>query len=107
MATYQILYWHDIPVQVRAGGRRDRVSRELPPRFQVAIDNAAMAAGLTGTDAYLEGFVWGEAQEREGSPEGVVEAVTAELDKQYETIDWRGTAVVITNQKLGEQNNGQ
>ena len=99
MATYQILYWHDIPIQVRAGGRRDRVSRELPPRFQVAIDNAAMAAGLTGTDAYLEGFVWGEAQEREGSPEEVAEAVGAELDKQYETIDWKGTAVFLQSPK--------
>jgi hypothetical protein len=107
MATYQILYWHDIPIQVRAGGRRERVSRELPLRFQVAIDNAAMAAGLTGTDAYLEGFVWGEAQEREGSPEEVAEAVTAELDAKYATIDWRGTAVPLTNQKSGEQNDEQ
>ncbi|HRQ36593.1 MAG TPA: virulence factor [Chloroflexota bacterium] len=91
MTTYQILYWHDIPVQVRAGGRRERVSRELPPRFQVAIDSAAMAAGLTGTDAYLDAFAWSELQERDGSPEEVVTAVVAELDRQYETIDWRGT----------------
>lgn len=95
MTTYQVLYWHDIPIQVRAGGRRDRVSRELPPRFQAAIDSAAMAAGLTGTDAYLDAFAWSEAQERDGSPEEVVAAVVAELDKQYETIDWRGTAVSI------------
>lgn len=71
MATYQIMYWHDIPVQVRAGGRRDRVSIELPQRFQIAVDNAAMAANLTGTDAYLEGFRWDEAQEREGTAEEV------------------------------------
>lgn len=95
MTTYQILYWHDIPIQVRAGGRRDRVSRELPPRFQAAIDSAAMAAGLTGTDAYLDGFAWSEPQEREGSSEEVVAAVVAELDRQYETIDWRSTAVTI------------
>ncbi|GIK58670.1 MAG: hypothetical protein HND44_23015 [Chloroflexi bacterium] len=95
MTTYQILYWHDIPVQVRVGGRRDRVSRELPPRFQAAIDSAAMAAGLTGTDAYLDGFAWSEPHEREGLPEEVVAAVLAELDRQYETIDWRGTAVSL------------
>ena len=57
MTTYQILFWYDIPVQVRAGGRRERVSVELPARFQAAIDSAAMAAGLTGTDGYLSGFV--------------------------------------------------
>ncbi|MCL4263101.1 MAG: virulence factor [Anaerolineae bacterium] len=95
MTTYQVLYWHDIPIQVRAGGRRDRVSRELPPRFQAAIDSAAMAAGLTGTDAYLDGFAWSEPHERDGSPQEVVAAVLVELDKQYETIDWRGTAVTI------------
>jgi hypothetical protein len=95
MATYQIMYWHGIPVQVRAGGRHDRVSKELSPRFQVAIDNAAMAAGLTGSDAYIEGFTWGEAQEREGTPQAVVEAVSAELEAQYEQIDWRQTAASL------------
>lgn len=95
MTTYQILYWHGIPVQVRAGGRRDRVSRELPPRFQAAIDSAAMAAGLTGTDAYLVGFAWSEPQEREGSPAEVAAAVATELEAQFETIDWRSTAVTV------------
>lgn len=92
MATYQIMYWHDIPIQVRAGGRRDRVSQELPQRFQVAIDQAAMAAGLTGSDAYIETFRWGEPQAREGSPAEVVAAVVAELESAFEKIDWRKTA---------------
>ena len=95
MTTYQIMYWHDIPVQVRAGGRRDRVSRELPQRFQIAVDNAAMAAELTGTDAYLDGFHWREPQEREGTPAAVVEAVAAELEADYEWIDWRKTAANV------------
>jgi hypothetical protein len=92
MTQYQIMYWHDIPIQVRAGGRRDRVSAELPQRFQVAIDNAAMAAGLVGSDAYIEVFRWGEAQTREGSPAEVAAAVVAELDAEFEKIDWRKTA---------------
>jgi hypothetical protein len=95
MASYQIMYWHDIPVQVRAGGRRDRVSIELPQRFQVAVDNAAMAAGVTGTDNYLAGFVWGEAREREGSAAEVAAAVAGELESRYAEIDWRGTAATI------------
>ena len=92
MAKYQIMYWHDIPIQVRAGGRRDRASQELPQRFQVAIDQAAMAAGLTGSDAYIETFRWDPAQERAGSPAEVVAAVVAELDAEYARIDWRKTA---------------
>ena len=66
MTSYQILYWHNIPLQVRAGGRRDRVSVELPPRFQEAVDSAAMAAGLAGAERRLLGCVWGEAQGRDG-----------------------------------------
>jgi hypothetical protein len=92
MATYQILYWHDIPVQVRAGGRRDRVSEALPDRFQEAVDAAAMKAKLTGSDGYIEGFQWGKRQEREGTADQVAKAIAAELDAQFVEIDWRGTA---------------
>jgi len=92
------MYWHDIPVQVRAGGRRERVSIELPQRFQVAVDNAAMAASLTGTDAYLEGFRWADLQEREGTPDEVAAAVASELEAQFERIDWRGTAARLSDQ---------
>jgi len=95
MTSYHILYWHDIPVQVRAGGRRERVSVELPPRFSEAVDSAAMAAGLTGTDGYLSGFVWGEPQERDGAPAEVAAAVAAELDARHPTLDWRATANAI------------
>ena len=95
MTTYQILYWHDIPVQVRAGGRRDRVSIELPQRFQEAVDSAAMAAGLTGTDGHLAGFTWGEPQEREGTLAEVAAAVAAELDAQFANMDWRLTVKLL------------
>lgn len=95
MTTYQIMYWHDIPVQVRAGGRRDRAGIELPARFQEAVDSAAMAARLTGTDGYLAGFIWGEPQERDGTPQAVAAAVAAELEAAYPTVDWRATAAKL------------
>lgn len=95
MTRYQIMYWHDIPVQVRAGGRRDRASIELPARFQEAVDNAAMAAGLTGTDGYLAGFIWSEPQERDGSPQEVAAAVAAELESAHPIVDWRRTAETL------------
>jgi hypothetical protein len=97
MANYQILYWHDIPVQVRAGGRRDRVSEPLPDRFLEAVDAAAMRAKLTGSDAYIEGFQWGDRLEREGTAEQVAKTIAAELDAQFKEIDWRGTANRLLN----------
>jgi Virulence factor len=95
MATYEILYWHDIPAQVRAKGAtpRERHSVQLSPRFQEAIDAAAMAAQLIGTDAYLSMFNWGEMLERPGTPLEVAVAVAAEIEARYPgEIDWRTTA---------------
>lgn len=95
MATYQILYWHDIPAQVRASDASGRVSAPLPDRFQEAIDLAAMSAGLIGADEYTAAYRWGDAQEREGSAADVAAAVAAELDAQHPKIDWRKTAASI------------
>ncbi len=96
MATYQILYWHDIPSQVRVRGEgRERVSMMLSSRFQEAIDNAAMYAGLIGSDDYTNAFQWSEPQPREGNPQDIVNAVVAELEAQYEQIDWRATVKKI------------
>jgi hypothetical protein len=89
MAIYQILCWRGIPVQVRARDADGRTSVPLPARFQEAIDSAAMAAGLIGSDEYMDGFAWGEEQTREGTAAEVAAAVAAELDAQYPVIDWR------------------
>lgn len=84
MAEYQITYWKNIPSMVTArAGRRERAKAELGERFQHAIDEAAMRAGLIGTDAYLEQWRRGEWQEREGSVDAVAAAVAAELEAEY------------------------
>ena len=54
MPELTVIWWRDIPAQVTAKEGRTRTARELPPRFQEAIDAAAMRAGLIGTDEYLE-----------------------------------------------------
>ncbi|HUO45672.1 MAG TPA: virulence factor [Acidimicrobiia bacterium] len=48
-----IISWRDIPAQVVAKRGRESAKKELSARFQVAIDRAAMYAGLFGTDEYL------------------------------------------------------
>jgi hypothetical protein len=67
----------------------------LPQRFQEAIDNAAMAAGLIGSDEYTAAFRWSDPQEREGDAQSVASAVAAELDAQFQEIDWRATVAKI------------
>ena len=47
------MFWRDIPAQVNAQVGRTRSQVLLHQRFQVAIDRAAMIAGLAGSDDYL------------------------------------------------------
>jgi hypothetical protein len=53
MIQYQIVYWRDIPAQVRLRRGDQRVARSLDPRFQEAIDEAAMQARTTSSEDYL------------------------------------------------------
>ncbi len=53
MAQLITVYWHDIPAQIIAKAGRQSAKRELSPRFQEAIDRAAMVSGEHGTAGYL------------------------------------------------------
>ena len=80
MARYQILYWKDIPAQVRVFQETGRpISRQLPDRFQQEIDARAMDEGLTGTDAYLEHWHWSDKQERDMPAPELLDALVKEL----------------------------
>lgn len=83
MTTIQIVYWRDIPAQVKVKAGRVRAARQLSERFQVAIDRAAMRSGLFNTDDYLNAWRTTDEPEREGEPEAVAEAVAAELEAAY------------------------
>jgi len=80
MARYQILYWQDIPAQVKAWDDFDEVKVELAPPFMEQIDQAAQRQGLTSTDDYLGQWRWSEEQERPGEPDEVAEAVRDALE---------------------------
>lgn len=83
MAELIVVSWRDIPAQVivRAGRRSAR--RELPARFQEAIDRAAMRAGLKDSDAYLNEWrrapfgACGDALEEEAT------LAATKIDAQY------------------------
>jgi Virulence factor len=74
-----IIRWRQIPAQVVARNGRETAKRELSARFQVAIDRAAMYAGLFGTDEYLAEWV------RESRPCG--EDLEAEVDAEAARLE--------------------
>jgi cvfA/B/C family virulence factor len=85
MATYRILYWQDVPSQIRAEDENGEVNLPLPQKFMVRIDALAAARGLEGSDDYLAQWHWTEEEVREGTAQDVAAALAREFDAQ---ADW-------------------
>jgi hypothetical protein len=83
MAEKVIVYWRDIPAQVIVKAGRRTAKRQLPERFEQAIDRAAMRAKLTGTDAYLEQWRRAEPVPCGDDLEAEAEAAAAALEAEY------------------------
>lgn len=86
MAQYQILYWRDIPAQIKVFEGSKAVSRPLPDPFQQAIDRVAMAEGLIGSDEYLNEWHWSSKMERSGTAEEILDALLREIEKEQGQI---------------------
>lgn len=99
MTKYKILYWYEIPTQVRSEDENGRVSMRLPERFQLAIDEVAMAANLIGEDEYTDGYHWSKEKIEDGTAEEVAQAVVAMLESKYPTIDNRALAKNLKTKK--------
>jgi len=84
--TYKILYWQEIPSQVKAeDDAGNEVNLELSPKFAAHIDQVAAKRGFQNSDAYLAEWKWSDEQERPGPARRVAEAVKAELES---TATW-------------------
>jgi predicted transcriptional regulator len=85
MATYKILYWQEVPSQIKVEDASDDVTVQLPDRFQRRIDELAAERGLAHSDDYLAQWHWSDEQDREGTAQAVADALTAELET---AADW-------------------
>jgi hypothetical protein len=81
MAIYKVLYWQEIPTQIRAEDEDgDEVTLELDGRFLQQVDILAAKRGLQAADDYLAQWKWSDEAEREGSAREVAGALKAELE---------------------------
>lgn len=83
MTKYRVIYWRDIPVQVKVKNGSGRRSRPLSPRFQKAVYRAAYRGRAITGDDYMREWRPSGWQEREGDAELVLAAVSAELEDAY------------------------
>lgn len=84
MPDVTIIYWRDIPAQIVVGKGRRGAKRQLPERFEQAIDRAAMRGAARDTDAYLAEWRKGAPQPADGLPEEIAEAEAARIDAEYD-----------------------
>jgi hypothetical protein len=84
MAHRIILYWRDIPTQVIVRQGRATAKRELAERFALAVDAAAMTAGMAGSDAYLEHWRRGPTEPCGDDMEAEAEAARLALETEFD-----------------------
>jgi hypothetical protein len=81
-ATLTVIWWRDIPAQVIAKDRRQAHKVVLHPRFQVAIDKAAMKADKKSASDYI-GEWRREARPCDDDLRAAAEAEAARLESEY------------------------
>ena len=80
MTTYKVLYWQEIPTQIKAEDESDDLTVAFDGRFMEQVDILAARRGLQASDDYLAQWKWSEEVEREGPVHEVVAALKAELE---------------------------
>jgi len=79
----KIIKWRDIPAQVNGTAGDQKVQVELPPRFQKAIDRAAMVGDVKDANSYIM-QMGQEARPLDGDDvEAAVAAVVAEIEGEF------------------------
>ena len=83
MTDYQVTYWRDLPSLVVAKEGETVTKGMLGPRFQEAIDEAAMRLGASDSDAYLGEWRKGEPYLVEGEAADVASGEAARLEEEF------------------------
>ena len=83
VAEYQVTSWRDLPSLVVARDGEHVTKSPLAPRFQEAIDEAAMRLGDTGSDDYLAAWTRSDWAELDGGPAEVADVVVAGLEEAW------------------------
>lgn len=79
-----IVYWRDIPSQVIVKKGRKKGKALLNPRFQQAIDRAAMRAGKHDDDAYMNEWTRVKSiEEGDDDPQIIARREALQLEAAY------------------------
>jgi hypothetical protein len=80
VAVYKILYWQEVPTQIKVEDEVEDITEMLDGKFMLQVDILAAKRGLQAADDYLAQWKWSEEAERAGSAREVADALKAELE---------------------------
>ena len=87
MSSYKILYWKEIPTQLKyTDSEGDEGSYPLSLFFQKAIDAIAMHDGSITSGDYLDAWDWGSVISTEKSPEEIINIYDNNIPKSFINI---------------------
>ena len=84
MGKMTTFFWRDIPSHVMYKAGREKHRKQLDPKFETAIDRAAMRAGKGSSDAYIA--EWRRETKRfdgVGDPAKLVETQIRQLEQEF------------------------
>ena len=84
MATYRILFWKEIPTQIKYNDDLNLTkSYILSDFFQQAVDSKAMFDVAINSDEYLNAWSWGDETETNFKPEEIVNNYNDNIPKNF------------------------
>ena len=83
MATYSVLYWKNIPSQIKVEDGDEELNEMLDDKFQDLIDQVATDQGLFGSDEYIDQWDWSEEEDRAGTAKEVFQALLKEFEEKH------------------------
>ena len=87
MPSLSIISWRDIPAQVVVRRGRETAKVPLSPRFQEAVDRAAMRAGRGASDAYLADWKRSEPRPCGEDIQAEAAAEAARIEARFSDVD--------------------
>ena len=77
-------FWSDIPSHVMYKAGREKYRKSLDPKFETAIDRAAMRAGKGSSDAYISEWRRETTNfDADNDPEKLIETKIHQLEKEF------------------------
>ena len=84
MATYRILFWKEIPTQIKyIDDLNATKSYILSDFFQKAVDSIAMFDGSVNSDEYLNAWSWGDETKTNFKPEEIVDHYNDNIPEKF------------------------